>query len=129
MDLDPSADPDQPAGPTTPQARAATVLPSPPATEAAMDPLISLREVTKRYDSMAEPALNGVDLEIESGRVTAIMGPSGCRKSTLLNLRCRLDRPTPSEVSVYCVPVDELSQTAAARIPRSEGGLGLHLFH
>src|SRR5258706_12284801 len=108
MDLDPSADPDQPAGPTTPQARAATVLPSPPATEAAMDPLISLREVTKRYDSMAEPALNGVDLEIESGRITAIMGPSGCGKSTLPHLVGGPYPPTPDRHSVVsgsvCVP-------------------------
>src|SRR5258706_2833207 len=129
MDLDPSADPDQPAGPTTPQARAATVLPSPPAREAAMDPLISLRDVTKRYDSMAEPALNGVDLEVEPGLITAIMGPSGCGKSTLLNLVGGLDRPTRGEISVDGVRVDELSETAAARFRRSKVGFVFQFFH
>ncbi len=94
-----------------------------------MDPLISLREVTKRYDSMAEPALNGVDLEIESGRITAIMGPSGCGKSTLLNLVGGLDRPTRGEISVDGVRVDELSETAAARFRRSKVGFVFQFFH
>ena len=66
--------------------------------EVPMSALISLHGVTKRYDDSPQPALDRVDLDIEPGRITAIMGPSGGCKSTLLNLIGGLDRPTRVEV-------------------------------
>ena len=58
--------------------------------------IIELRELTKIYDlgTVQVPALRGLDLEIEEGSYTAIMGPSGSGKSTLLNILGCLDRPT-----------------------------------
>src|SRR5262249_33135731 len=67
-------------------------------TEAAVDPIIPLRGITKRYEGSTLPALDAVDLDIEPGRITAVMGPSGCGKSTLLNLIGALDRPTAGEI-------------------------------
>jgi putative ABC transport system ATP-binding protein len=94
-----------------------------------MNALISLRDVTKRYDTMAEPALDRLVLDIEPGRITAIMGPSGCGKSTLLNLVGGLDRPTHGEVTVDSVRVDRLSETAAAIFRRSKVGFVFQFFH
>jgi putative ABC transport system ATP-binding protein len=94
-----------------------------------MDPIISLRGVTKRYESLSEPALSGVDLDIERGRITAVMGPSGCGKSTLLNLVGRLDRPTSGEVTVDGVRVDRLGEADAARFRRSRVGFVFQFFH
>jgi putative ABC transport system ATP-binding protein len=92
-------------------------------------PLIQLRGITKRYDDMSQPALDSISLEIESGRITAIMGPSGGGKSTLLNLIGGLDRPTAGEIVVDGVRVDRLSETAAARFRRSSVGFIFQFFH
>jgi putative ABC transport system ATP-binding protein len=94
-----------------------------------MEPLISLRGVTKRYDGAAEPALAGIDLAIEPGQITAVMGPSGCGKSTLLNLIGALDRPTAGEVVVDGTRVDRLGEAAAARFRRREVGFVFQFFH
>jgi putative ABC transport system ATP-binding protein len=97
--------------------------------EASMDTRITLRGVTKRYDSTTQPALDAIDLDIESGRITAIMGPSGCGKSTLLNLVGGLDRPTSGEITFDGVRVDRLSEAAAARFRRSNVGFVFQFFH
>jgi putative ABC transport system ATP-binding protein len=94
-----------------------------------MDPLISLRGVTRRYDATSQPALQQVDLDVEAGRITAIMGPSGCGKSTLLNLVGGLDRPNAGEVTVDGVRVDRLDEAAAARFRRTRVGFVFQFFH
>jgi putative ABC transport system ATP-binding protein len=94
-----------------------------------MDAIVTLHQVTKRYDGTTQPALDGVDLAIEPGRITAVMGPSGCGKSTLLNLVGGLDRPTHGEVVVDGTRVDRLSEAAAARFRRTRVGFVFQFFH
>ena len=94
-----------------------------------MEPLIQLRGVTKRYDDMTQPALDAIDLDVEAGRITAIMGPSGGGKSTLLNLVGGLDRPTSGAIQLDGVRVDRLSETAAARFRRAKVGFVFQFFH
>jgi putative ABC transport system ATP-binding protein len=94
-----------------------------------MEPIITLRGVTKRYADSTRPALDSIDLEVEPGRITAIMGPSGCGKSTLLNLIGALDRPTSGEILMDGVRVDRLSETAAARFRRAKVGFVFQFFH
>ena len=67
-----------------------------------MDALIRLEEVAKRYDSDAAPAVDGVSMQIAPGEAVAVMGPSGSRKSTLLNLVPGRDRPASGTVTVGC---------------------------
>ena len=94
-----------------------------------MPSLITLRGVTKRYDPAGRPALDAVDLDIEAGRITAIMGPSGGGKSTLLNLVGGLDRPSSGEIVVDGVRVDRLGEAASARFRRATVGYVFQLFH
>ncbi len=58
--------------------------------------LVALHDVVKNYQlgKTVVPALQGIDLEVERGEFTVIMGPSGSGKSTLLNIIGCLDRPT-----------------------------------
>ena len=94
-----------------------------------MPPLITLRGVTKLYDQATQPALDGIDLDVEAGRITAIIGPSGCGKSTLLNLIGGLDQPTRGEIVVDGVQVDRLSETGSARFRRAAVGYVFQFFH
>ena len=66
------------------------------------DPLAACRSLSKTYvtPSGAIEALRSVDLELEAGRLTAVVGASGSGKSTLLRALAGLDRPTAGELLV-----------------------------
>jgi len=65
-------------------------------------PIVSVRGLTRDYvqGAITVHALRGVDLDIQKGEFTALMGPSGSGKSTLLNLIGGLDAPTAGSVVV-----------------------------
>ncbi len=50
---------------------------------------ILLEGVTKRFEG--KPVLEGLDLRFESGKITAVMGPSGLGKTTLLKILMGLE--------------------------------------
>ena len=90
-----------------------------------MEPIITLRGVSKRYPGSTRPALDAIDLDIEAGRITAIMGPSGCGKSTLLNLIGALDRPTSGEIVDGRRPRRPPERDRGRAVPPREGRLRL----
>ncbi len=65
--------------------------------------IIRLEDVHKTYDvskKVKVDALNGIDLSIEEGTITAIYGVSGSGKSTMLNIIGCLDKPTSGKVTI-----------------------------
>jgi len=94
-----------------------------------MDALIEVSDVTKRYGSGAQPAVDGVTLQVAPGEAVAVMGPSGSGKSTLLNLIAGLDRPTAGAVTVAGQRIDRLSETALARFRRQQVGMIFQFFN
>ncbi|WIJ24954.1 ABC transporter ATP-binding protein [Devosia sp. RR2S18] len=53
---------------------------------------LEARGVSAGYD--AAVVLNGVDLKIPDGQITALVGPNGCGKSTLLKVLARILKPS-----------------------------------
>lgn len=58
--------------------------------------MIKLQEITKSFGSLK--VLKGVSLEIDSGEVVSIVGPSGAGKTTLLQIMGSLDKPDSGSV-------------------------------
>jgi len=73
--------------------------------------VIELKELHKIYNPKKVPvhALNGIDLDINAGEFTAIVGPSGSGKSTLLNMIGGLDTPTEGKVTINGIDISTLS--------------------
>jgi len=67
---------------------------------------VTLRSVSKVYghDGAAVAALDRVDLDVAEGEFVAVVGASGCGKTTLLNLIAGLDQPTAGQVEVTGLP-------------------------
>ncbi|MEM1012349.1 MAG: ABC transporter ATP-binding protein [Planctomycetota bacterium] len=63
-------------------------------------PPLQLKHVVKTFGDGAVTAVDQVDLTIEPGTLTAIMGRSGSGKSTLLHLAAGLTRPDEGHVEV-----------------------------
>lgn len=79
--------------------------------------MISFSQVVKTYSSPAGAfhALRGIDLEIDSGGVVALVGKSGSGKSTLLNLAGGIDHPTSGAVTVEGTALAGLTEAQLAR--------------
>jgi putative ABC transport system ATP-binding protein len=94
-------------------------------------PVVTAGEVTRRYGEgdTAVDALKGVSLDIEPGKLTAIMGPSGSGKSTLMHILAALDRPTSGYVTIAGTRLGDLSDTEITKIRRKHIGFVFQFFN
>jgi NitT/TauT family transport system ATP-binding protein len=75
-------------------------------------PAIELRGVSKRFTTpggSVYTALSDLDLDVAPGEFVAIVGPTGCGKSTTLTLVSGLERPSLGTVSVHGEPVSGIT--------------------
>lgn len=65
-----------------------------------MNTILQTKDLVKYYGSgkILTKALYAINMEVEEGEFTAIMGPSGSGKSTLLNVISTIDNPSAGEV-------------------------------
>ncbi len=103
------------------------VVPTP---ESSSAPAVTCRSVRKVYEG-AEPvvALDGVDLEFAPGEFTAIVGPSGGGKSTLLHLLGAIDRPTSGSIEVGGRDLGALNEGERTLYRRREVGMVFQFFN
>ncbi len=73
--------------------------------------VVKIVSLTKTYSSgeIYTMALNNVSLEIEEGEFAAIVGTSGCGKTTLLNMMGGLDKPTEGMVYIKDIPINSMN--------------------
>ena len=82
---------------------------------------VGLKKYYGKGDAMVK-ALDGVDLTIEQGKFTAIIGTSGSGKSTLLHMLGGLDVPTEGSVRIGGTELSKLDREQAAIFRRRNIG-------
>ena len=82
--------------------------------------VVTATELRRRYGEgdTAVDALTGVDLEIATGDLTAVMGPSGSGKSTLMHILAGLDKPTSGTVEIDGVDITALDDARLTKLRR-----------
>lgn len=93
-------------------------LPEPPdfaqtlAEKAAAPSLIRFEHVSYTYPGQARPAVAGINLQLQRGQITALVGSTGAGKSTIANLLMRFTLPTEGQILVDGVRLNSVSSTS-----------------
>ncbi len=93
--------------------------------------MIQLENIVKNYilGAVEVPVLRGIDLFIDQGEYTAIMGVSGSGKSTLMNIIGCLDRPTSGRYLLEGQDITELSDDDLADVRNERIGFVFQQFN
>ena len=86
--------------------------------------IVTIQNLKKYYGKGENQvkALDGIDLSIEKGKFTSIIGASGSGKTTLLNMIGALDRPDEGEVIVDGVRLSGMKERELAVFRRNKVG-------
>ena len=82
--------------------------------------LIEIKKLDKQFENnnLTVKVLKDVNLNLESGKVIALVGPSGSGKSTFLHLLALLDKPTKGKISILGNSTSNLSENEKNQIIR-----------
>jgi len=93
-------------------------------------PRVELRAVSKTYRDEGQPVevLHQVSLAAEAGTVTALLGRSGCGKTTLLNLAGAMDFPSSGDVLIDGRSTASLNENELTALRRNRVGFVFQFF-
>ncbi|TRX57110.1 lipoprotein-releasing ABC transporter ATP-binding protein LolD [Thalassomonas sp. M1454] len=88
------------------------------------------QQLVKEYQQGPQltSVLTGLDLEVKSGELLAIVGSSGCGKSTFLHLAGALDTPSSGQVAIDGIDIYALSDNERAKFRNKHLGF-IYQFH
>lgn len=88
------------------------------------DILVTCHELVKTYAQATGQvrALKGIDCKFKRGALTAVVGPSGSGKSSLLRLLAAMDRPTSGTIDIDGARIDAASSGTLRRMRRDKVG-------
>ena len=91
---------------------------------------LQCKQIIKTYKQgkIETPVLKGLELEVPTGELLAVVGSSGCGKSTFLHIAGGLDTPTSGQVLIKGVDIHQLSEKKRARFRNQHIGF-IYQFH
>ena len=92
---------------------------------------VEARDLTRVYGEgeTAVEALRGVDIEVSSGELVAVMGPSGSGKSTLMHILAGLDKATSGTVMIAGTEITHLNDSQLTHLRRKHIGFVFQFFN
>jgi ABC-type Fe3+/spermidine/putrescine transport system ATPase subunit len=69
---------------------------------------LELRKISKTYPGQKEPCVRDMDFSVERGEIVAILGASGCGKTTVLKMVAGLTRQDAGQIVIDGEPMDSL---------------------
>ncbi len=95
-----------------------------------MSSVLSCRQLVKSYmqASIETKVLSGLDLEVKKAELLAIVGSSGCGKSTFLHLAGALDIPSAGSVFINGIDIHALTDRERAKFRNVNVGF-IYQFH
>ena len=95
-----------------------------------MSKVLQCCQLTKSYKQgdIETKVLKNLDLSVEKGELIAVVGSSGCGKSTFLHLAGALDTPSSGKVLINGIDIHQLSDKERAKFRNQHIGF-IYQFH
>ena len=93
--------------------------------------MLEIRSLSKSFQEANQPVsvLSDLDLHVEAGKTTALLGESGSGKTTLLNLIAGLDRPDVGEILIDSESTQNFNDAHWNKVRRNKIGLVFQQYH
>ena len=82
---------------------------------------IKVEKLSKNFvnNKVVVKVLNNLNLNLETGKIIALVGPSGSGKSTLLHLLALLDKPTDGKITILGEPTQKITENKRNQLIRN----------